>query len=62
MLDIFRYSIGRDGRYAGVFDANDETSWFYFHDLDAKDGERILGAVQAYGGVPDFTAADVEVR
>jgi hypothetical protein len=62
MADIFAYGIGREGRYAGVFAGDDDVSWFYFHDLDEEGPAQILGAVQVYRGIPNFTEADVDVR
>jgi hypothetical protein len=59
--DIFLHRIHSAGRYAGVFEADDRVSWFYFWDLNRR-GQKILGAVQVYGGPLNFTADDVEVR
>ncbi|HEY3638448.1 MAG TPA: hypothetical protein VGK90_09890 [Rhizomicrobium sp.] len=61
--DIFAYAIGREGRFVGFLEGDDDNSWFYLQDLDIDpDDCQIIGAVQVYLGVPDFTEADVEVH
>lgn len=62
MIDIFANKIDLRNRYAGVFEADDDVSWFYLHDLGAAEGKRILGAVQVHRGPPNFDESDVEVR
>jgi hypothetical protein len=59
MAEIFVCDVGREGRYAGILHGDDAVTWFYFHDLAAQ---KVLGAVQVYRGVPNFTEADVEIR
>lgn len=62
MTDIFVDTTNNKGDFAGVFEADDSTSYFYLYQLvDGANGQ-ILGAVQVYRGVPNFVAADVAVR
>jgi hypothetical protein len=62
ITDIFVDAVGETGEYAGVFEADDNVSYFYLYKIvEGADGE-IVGAVQVYRGIPDFTESDVEVR
>jgi hypothetical protein len=62
MIDIFVDKLNSKRDLAGVLEADDQVSYFYLYNIIGPTDGRILGAVQAHRGVPDFTASDVEVR
>ncbi len=47
---------------AGVFEADDETSYFYLYKFGNEPNKRIVSAIRIFSGNPDFTEADVDIR
>lgn len=60
--DIFVDRTNARGDYAGVFEADENVSYFYLYNIIEGSDGRIVEAVQVHHGVPNFTAEDVQVR
>jgi hypothetical protein len=65
MDEIFDSAVRPSGDLAGVFECDEETSYFYLYetgdDGDAGAG-RILDSVHVFTGTPDFVQDDIAVR
>jgi len=60
MIDIFCDSTNSSGTIAGVFEADDETSFFYLYQI--KPINRIIGVIRLCSRTPDFTESDVDIQ
>jgi hypothetical protein len=58
--DVYEGLVRPQGRFAAVFERDDDTAYFYLSDLDQAGGHRIVGAVAASEIVA--MAPDVAVR
>src|SRR5690242_10453398 len=47
--------------FAGVFEYDGETGYFYLCDLTRKEGQTIMGAIHITSAEPDFVQSDVKV-
>ena len=43
-----------DGHFAGIFESDADCSWFYLHDNNSEDDQRVVGAIQICRGTPLF--------
>jgi hypothetical protein len=59
--DIFESSTRSAGDFAGVFESDDETSYFYLCEVHGSE-IRILDHAHICSGVPDFTASSISIR
>jgi hypothetical protein len=61
MDEIFDSAVRSKNDFAGVFESNDETSYFYLYDLNANDGRKIIAAIHVASKPIKFDEADVSV-
>lgn len=60
--EIFITSTRSKGDFAGVFEYDGETSYFYLYSLDNPDGEKIVGAIGLSQEITKDSGADLSVR
>lgn len=60
--EIFITSARSRGDFAGVFEYDGETSYFYLYSLDNPDGEKIVGAIGLSHEITKDSEADLSVR
>ena len=61
MSDIFDSAVRSSGDFAGVFESDLETSYFYLYRIDEREGNKVRGAIMIATGSPTFGAADVAI-
>ena len=47
MVDVYESAVEKAGRFAAVFERDDETAFFYLMDLHHRDGSQIVAAFSA---------------
>jgi hypothetical protein len=50
------------GDFAGVFEFDGESGWFYLFDNGRAAGRKIIGTIHILSGTPDFAGTEVDVR
>jgi len=61
-MDIFLSNISPDGQHAGIFEADDETAYFYLYALSTRDGQKVAGAIHIWSGNSDVAAERLAIR
>lgn len=59
---MFADQLNAEKKLAGVFESEEDVSYFYLYKVDNEPGKKVIGAVQVCSGVPDFTSEDIEIR
>ena len=62
MADMFQSAIRSTDDFAGVFEVDGDTGYFYLCRVGPSGEPRILEAIPVSFGEPDYTQDDVEVR
>jgi hypothetical protein len=62
MSDIFESAERKGGDLSGVFESDDETSYFYLYQSNESDGQKVLDSMHVFSGEPDFIEADISIR
>ena len=57
-LQIYESAVAPDGKLAGVFEGDDETSDFYLYDAV---NSKVLDAIRVFSGCPDFVQGDIAI-
>jgi len=55
-------AVRESGDFAGFFEYDGETGYFYLYGPAGAAGKKVLGAIHICSGPPDFALTDVEVR
>jgi hypothetical protein len=59
--EIFESAVRSKGDFAGVFEYDDDTGYFYLYGMEGAENQKVLGSIQVLTGDPDFEAEDVSV-
>ena len=59
---MFESAVRPAGDFAGVFEFDGDTGYFYLYQMDGDNGEKLVGSVRVFVGKPDFMSRDVLVR
>lgn len=62
MEDIFDSSVRSRGDFAGVFEFEEETAYFYLCATSGESGQKVLDAIHILSGEPDFAESDISIR
>jgi len=60
--EILRNATRSAGDLAGVFEFDEDTSYFYLYNTAKDAGQKVLGAIHIMSGTPDFDAEDITIR
>jgi hypothetical protein len=60
--EMFDSSIRSASDFAGVFEYDGETGYFYLYEMERGQGQKILDSIHILSGKPDFVEADISVR
>jgi hypothetical protein len=55
--EILKNATRSAGDLAGVFEFDEDTSYFYLYNTSGDAGQKVLGAIHIMSGTPDFDAA-----
>ncbi len=61
MEGIFESCVRGTGDLSGVFECDNETSYFYLYSVDARDGNKVLDSIKIGIGKPKYSSADIEI-
>ncbi len=60
--EMFDSSVRSAGDFAGVFEYDGETGYFYLYDMSREESQRVLAAIRAVGTKPDFDQESIEIK
>lgn len=61
MDEIFDSEVCSSGEFAGVFEYDGETSFFYLYKMGKSGNAQVLDAIRVCAGTPDFSTADIKI-
>lgn len=61
MDEIFDSAVRSSGDFAGVFEYDGDTSFFYLYQNEVDGNARVLDAIRIATGTPDFGADDIQI-
>jgi hypothetical protein len=59
--DIFQSAVRSDGSFAGVFEYESGTAYFYLYDTKREKDHKVVGAIRILVGAPDFDDEQVDI-
>jgi len=59
--EIFSSQVRSIGDLAGVFEFDGDTGYFYFYRTTEPQGQKVIGSIRVFSGMPDFEEEDVAV-
>lgn len=62
MEEIFESEVRSSGDFAGVFEYDGETGFFYLYRTERDGSAQVIDAIRVCNGNPKFDADDVEIR
>jgi hypothetical protein len=62
MDTMFDSAVRSDGDFAGVFEFDGETGYFYLYKVSNTQSNKILGAILITSSPPSFTESDIAVQ
>ncbi|WP_213069469.1 DUF2251 domain-containing protein [Methylomicrobium album] len=62
MEEIFLSAICKAGDYAGVFEYDGETGYFYLYRVDNIDGNKVISAIQIINDILDINESDLSIK
>jgi hypothetical protein len=60
--EMFDSSVRSAGDFAGVFEYDGETGYFYLYDMSREESQRVLAAIRVVGTKPDFDQDSIEIK
>jgi hypothetical protein len=60
--ELFDSSVRSTGDFAGVFEYDGDTGYFYLYETERGQGQKIHDAIHILSGEPDFGEMDVSIR
>jgi hypothetical protein len=62
MEDIFDSVSRTAGDFAGVFEFDGETAYFYLYNLNADDNAKVVNKIRVFVGMPDFLDTEASIK
>src|SRR5262245_2730403 len=59
---MFLSSLRHDSEFAGVFEADEDTGYFYLYKPENLEGQRVLGAIHVWSGEPPIKKRQLSIE
>jgi hypothetical protein len=60
--EMWESEVRSAGDFAGVFEVDGDTSYFYLYRTSESEGQKIIDSIYIASGIPDFSQEDICVR
>ena len=60
--EMFGSASSSTGDFAGVFEHDGESGYFYLYETPGDQGQKVRAAIRVMTGAPDFDSGDITIR